>query len=55
MGKTIQEAQMATERVIFMLQHLGFIINQKKSILVPQQTDREFESDIKLISKHDIF
>ena len=39
MEKTAQEARMATEIVIFLLQHLGFIINQKKVNFSPT-TDR---------------
>ena len=37
LGRLINEALIATDRAIFSLQHLGFVINLKKSILTPQQ------------------
>ena len=35
--RSIKEVLIATDTVIFLLQHLGFVINLKKSILTPQQ------------------
>ena len=38
LGRSIKEVLIATDTVIFLLQHLGFVINLKKSILTtPQQ------------------
>ena len=35
MGRTLPEILMATDILIFLLQHLGFVINLKKSVLHP--------------------
>ena len=35
MGRTLQEILMARDTLIFLLQHLGFVINLKKSVLHP--------------------
>ena len=37
LGRSIKEILIATDKVISLLQHLGFVINLKKSILTPQQ------------------
>ena len=37
LGATIQELIMTRDTVIFLLQNLGFIINQKKSVFIPVQ------------------
>ena len=37
LGRLIKEVLIATDTAFFSLQHLGFIINLKKSILTPQQ------------------
>ena len=37
LGRLINEVLIATDTAIFSLQHLGFVINLKKSILTPQQ------------------
>ena len=37
LGRAMKEVLIATDVVIFLLQHLGFVINLKKSILTPQQ------------------
>jgi len=37
LGRTVQEAFQTRDTVIFLLQNLGFIINQKKSVLIPTQ------------------
>jgi len=37
MGKSIQEIITARDTIIFLLQNLGFSINEKKSVLVPSQ------------------
>ena len=34
-GRTLPEIFMARETLIFLLQHLGFVINLKKSVLLP--------------------
>jgi len=36
-GKTIQEILKACHTIIFLLQNLGFLINVKKSVLIPSQ------------------
>jgi len=41
MGKSIQEIITARDTIIFLLQNLGFSINEKKSVLVPSQV-KEF-------------
>ena len=35
MGRTLQEILTARKTLIFLLQHLGFVINLKKSVLLP--------------------
>ena len=35
MGRTLPEILMARDTLIFLLQHLGFVINLKKSVLHP--------------------
>ena len=35
MGRTLPEIIMARDILIFLLQHLGFVINLKKSVLLP--------------------
>ena len=35
MGYSIEEISMCRDTVIFLLQHLGFVINWKKSVLTP--------------------
>ena len=37
LGRSIKEVSIATDTVIFLLRHLGFVIKLKKSILIPQQ------------------
>ena len=37
MGHSIEEISMCRDTVIFLLQHLGFVINWKKSVLTPAQ------------------
>ena len=37
MGKTLEEILMSQGTLIFLLQHLGFVINLKKSVLKPSQ------------------
>ena len=37
MGHSIEEIRMCRNTVIFLLQHLGFVINWKKSVLTPVQ------------------
>ena len=37
MGHSIEELSMCRDTVIFLLQHLGFAINWKKSVLTPVQ------------------
>ena len=37
LGKTMEEILVAGDTLIFLLQHLGFVINLKKSVLEPQQ------------------
>ena len=37
MGHSIEEISMCRDTVIFLLQHLGFVINWKKSVLTPVQ------------------
>ena len=37
MGHSIEEINMCRNTVIFLLQHLGFVINSKKSVLTPVQ------------------
>ena len=37
LGRSINDVLIETDIVIFLLQHLGFVINLKKSILTPQQ------------------
>ena len=37
LGRSIKKVLIATDTVIILLQHLGFVINLKKSILTPQQ------------------
>ena len=37
LGRSIKEVLMATDTVIFLLQHLGFVISHRKSILTSQQ------------------
>ena len=40
MGRTLEEILMSRDALIFLLQHLGFVINLKKSVLKPfQQID----------------
>ena len=36
-GNSVKEILIGTDTVVFLLQHLGFVINLKKSILTPQQ------------------
>ena len=36
-GRTLQDILMASDTLIFILQHLGFVINLKKSVLQPVQ------------------
>ena len=37
LGRSIKEVLIATDTAIFLLQHLGFAVNLKNSILIPQQ------------------
>ena len=37
MGRTLEEILMSRDTLIFLLQHLGFVINMKKSVLKPSQ------------------
>ena len=37
LGRSIKDVLIATDMVIFLLQHLGFVINLIKSILTPSQ------------------
>ena len=37
MGRTLEEILMSRDTLIFLLQHLGFVINLKKSVLKPSQ------------------
>ena len=37
LGRTLQETMQARDTIIFLLQHLGFVINLKKSVLDPCQ------------------
>ena len=37
MGRTVEEILMSRDTLIFLLQHLGFVINLKKSVLKPSQ------------------
>ena len=37
LGRSIKEVLIATDTAIFLFQHLGFVIDLKKSILTPQQ------------------
>ena len=37
MGKTLEEILMSRDKLIFLFQHLGFVINLKKSVLKPSQ------------------
>ena len=37
MGHSIEEISMCRDTVVFLLQHLGFVINWKKSVLTPVQ------------------
>ena len=37
MGSTIEEVLMGRDTLIYLLQNLGFIINQKKSVMIPSQ------------------
>ena len=37
LGRTIEEVLMAKDTVIFLLQHLVFITNLEKSVLIPTQ------------------
>ena len=37
MGYSIEEMSLCPDTVIFLLQHLGFVINWKKSVLTPVQ------------------
>ena len=36
-GHSLEEIVMSRDTVIFLLQHLGFVINWKKSVLTPEQ------------------
>ena len=36
-GRTVEEILMSRDTLIFLLQHLGFVINLKKSVLKPSQ------------------
>ena len=36
-GHFLEEIVMSRDTVIFLLQHLGFVINWKKSVLTPEQ------------------
>ena len=44
LGRSIKDVLIATDMVIFLLQHLGFVINLIKSILTPSQKNRVFRS-----------
>ena len=46
MGRTLEEILMSRDTLIFLLQHLGVVINLEKSVLKPSQQIRVFRPKI---------